>query len=212
MPFRIGDTFNKDPNSHRTGWTFEPSIVEKRLSEVLELKQTINLNKCSKLNPAKVDQLLETIDLLRAVVYLCYPGYNGLPEWEPCLVNLESKEDLLNKEDSIGEWLKYDNATFWVAGRQYDKAKYLSEYIGKNEKTCIVGKFSSKGSGAPVREPPIDSETQKRMMAIYHKKQEEGKKLETNTEEDYLTSQWADSKSLKTSLYTGGADLKWKMK
>jgi hypothetical protein len=54
-----------------------------------------------------------------------------------------------------------------------ERSKYLSEYIGKNEKTKIVCKFSKKGSGAPVREPMIDSETQKKMMQFYFKKQEE---------------------------------------
>jgi hypothetical protein len=38
-----------------------------------------------------------------------------------------------------------------------------------------VLKLQKKGSGAPSREPPVDAETQKAMMAWYYKKQEEQK-------------------------------------
>lgn len=55
------------------------------------------------------------------------------------------------------------------------RGKILSEYIGKNEKTKIVCKFSRKGQGAPVREPLVDKETQNKMLAFYFKKQEEQK-------------------------------------
>lgn len=53
--------------------------------------------------------------------------------------------------------------------------KKLSEYLGRHEKTKAVVKLQKKGQGAPAREPVVDQETQKAMMAWYYKKQEEQK-------------------------------------
>lgn len=212
MPAKVGDVFVEDPTSHRTGWTFNTETVNKRLEEISEIKQKLSPELIQKKQTMKINELLECIDMLRAVVYLCYPGYSGLPDWEPCKIILERKEDILNKDDTIGEYLKYDNVTLWCAGREYEKHKILNEYVGKNDKTKIICRFSAKGSGAPVREPPVDSETQKKMMQIYYKKQEEMKKLEENSEDDYMNSKWADPKGLKNSLYTGGNNVSWKFK
>lgn len=66
-----------------------------------------------------------------------------------------------------------DATTLWNSGREYERGKFLSDYIGKNEKTKIVCKFSKKGNGAPVREPMVDKETQQKMLQFYFKKQEE---------------------------------------
>jgi hypothetical protein len=212
MPSKVGDTFVEDKNHQRTGWTFNEETVSKRLEEIKEIKQKISQDLVLKKQTITVKELCECIDMLRAVVFLCYPGYSGLPDWEPCRVYLEMKDDILNKEDHIGDYYKYSTTTLWCAGREYERHKYLSDYVGKNDKTKIICKFSTKESGAPVREPPIDSETQKKMMSIYYKKQEEMKKLEQNTEDDYLNSKWADPKGLKNSLYTGGKDVSWKFK
>jgi hypothetical protein len=100
----------------------------------------------------------------------------------------------------------------WNAGKEYENSKILSDYIGKNEKTKIVCKFSRKGSGAPVREPLIDKETHQKMLSFYFKKQEEQKKLEYENDDNYLNSQWADNQRLKKSLYYGDKDIKWKYK
>ena len=40
---------------------------------------------------------------------------------------------------------------------------------GKNEKTKVVIKLQNKGSGAPVREPRVDEDTHKAMLAYYYK-------------------------------------------
>ena len=100
----------------------------------------------------------------------------------------------------------------WNAGKEYENGKVLSDYIGKNEKTKIVVKFSKKGSGAPVREPLIDKETHSKMLSFYFKKQEEQKKLEVENDDSYLNSQWADGNGLKKSMYHGDKDIKWKYK
>ena len=212
MPAKVGNFFNEDKSNHRTGWTFDIDTVNIRLEQIHEIKEKLKLDNVDKKKTIQLKDLLESIDMLRAIVYLCYPGYSGLPEWEPCMCLLESKEDILNKEDNIGEYFKYSSVTLWCAGREYERHKFLSDYVGKNEKTKIVAKFSVKGQGAPVREAPVDSETQKRMMAMYYKKQEEIKKLEENNEDDYLNSKWADPKNLKNSMHGGGKDISWNYK
>ncbi len=73
------------------------------------------------------------------------------------------------------QYFKYDLTTLWNAGKEYNRGKILSDFIGKNEKTKIICKFSKKGQGAPVREPLVDKETQSKMLAYYFKKQEEQK-------------------------------------
>jgi hypothetical protein len=100
----------------------------------------------------------------------------------------------------------------WNGGKEYERGKTLADYIGKNEKTKIICKFSKKGSGAPVREPMIDKETHNKMLSYYFKKQEEQKKLETESDDSYLNSKWADPKSLKNGLYSGTKDISWKFK
>jgi hypothetical protein len=100
----------------------------------------------------------------------------------------------------------------WNAGKEYERGKYLSDFIGKNEKTKIVCRFTRKGSGAPVREPMIDKETHNKMLQFYFKKQEEVKKLEAQSDDSYMESRWADPKGLKKSLYHGDNDIKWKFK
>ncbi len=84
-----------------------------------------------------------------------------------------------------------NNMSIWWANKELLEDDMLSKYIGKNEKTTIVVKFSKvffyaissyslfiplkKGYGAPPRESSLDTETQKAMMAYYYKKQEEHK-------------------------------------
>lgn len=48
-------------------------------------------------------------------------------------------------------------------------------------------------AGAPVREPMVDSETQKKMMEFAQKRREESKKLDQDENDDYLNSDWANS-------------------
>jgi hypothetical protein len=88
--------------------------------------------------------------------------------------------------------------TIWWASKELVDEEPLSKFIGKNEKTTIVVKFSKvfpsslsppllppslppityspqKGQGAPPREAHIDAESRNAMMAYYHRKQEEHK-------------------------------------
>ena len=47
-------------------------------------------------------------------------------------------------------------------------------------------------------------------MSKYHKKQEELKKIESNNEDDYANSSWANPNKLKSHLVTGGKGVGFK--
>ena len=47
-------------------------------------------------------------------------------------------------------------------------------------------------------------------MSKYHKKQEELKKIESNNEDDYANSAWANPNNLKSYLVTGGKGVGFK--
>lgn len=139
---------------------------------------------------------------------MCYPAFHGLGDWEPIKVILENGEEFCEKMD-LSDDLWATSSTIWVCGKELYSGKILSDYFGKNEKSKYVVKVQKKGSGAPVREPLIDTDTHKQMLAFYHKKQEEQKKLEDDNEDSYMNSAWADGKQLKSSLH-GQSDVKWK--
>lgn len=147
-----------------------------------------------------VKDLKEKFDNLRGAVMIAYPGYHGLPPWEPAVLILENKFDWEGLETDIGDWLVDKNTAMWWAGKELSKQKLLKDYTGKNEKTKIIAKLAKEGSGAPVREPLVDSQAQKNMIQYYHKKQEEFKKLEEDNDDHHLDSEWANSNNLKNSL------------
>lgn len=62
-----------------------------------------------------------------------------------------------------------DEAVMWFAGKEITMGKSLSDFVGKNEKTKVVIKLQIKASGAPVREPRVDEDTHKAMLAYYYK-------------------------------------------
>ena len=42
--------------------------------------------------------LLDILEILKAGVMIAYPCYTGLPEWEPCILLLEDKDLIIDKE------------------------------------------------------------------------------------------------------------------
>ena len=66
------------------------------------------------------------------------------------------------------------------------------------------------GTGAPVSEPQIDKETHSKMLAFYHKKQEESKVLDNDDDDAYMNSSWANPNNLKNQLVNGGKGISWR--
>ena len=58
-----------------------------------------------------------------------------------------------------------------------------------------------------MREPVVSEDEQKAMIAFYHKKQEEMKKLEEDADDAFTHSSWANSGSLKAA-FTGTSNIR----
>merc|ERR550537_1742797 len=134
---------------------------------------------------------------------ISYPGYHRLPVYDPARLELEDREEL-DGQSEMQNVLDHTNTNFWWAGKELRTDQTLEQYVGRNEKTKLVAKLAPKSSGAPVREPRIDENTHKAMLAHYYKKQEEEKKLRDDEDDSYLDSAWANPKSLKNQLIGNG--------
>lgn len=72
-------------------------------------------------------------------------------------------------------------------------------------------KLSQKGQGAPAREPIMTEDERKQLMLHAYRKQEELKKLQTDDDDSYMNSEWADSGILKRSCQ-GLKNISWRPK
>ena len=145
----------------------------------MEMKKIIHKSSVDQKKFLTKEMLNEQLDLVRGMMMMAYPGYHGLGEWEPIWVILENEEKhdpkLMSSDD-----LELDKTVLWCVGKELQggNGKKFSDYFGTNEKSKMVLKCTIKGAGCPTREPLIDEETHKRMLAFYHKKNEEAKKME----------------------------------
>ncbi|KAI8803774.1 hypothetical protein BJ742DRAFT_827437 [Cladochytrium replicatum] len=197
---------NKDPTGRRCGECIVEEyadIVQKTLSAA---KDCISPDKV-KLGECLTNKTLkDAFDNIRGAVMIVYPM--GLPEWEPVRDILEDVEDLSGTAASK-EVLLENETSLWWASKELSPEKILRDYIGRNEKTTVVIKLQKKGQGAPMREPPINEEQQKQLIAYYYRKQEVHKQLAENEDDDYLYSQWANPKSLKNT-FNGVGTVSWR--
>jgi len=164
-------------------------------------KDLVTANKCL----AEKD-VQEAIDKMRGSVMIVYPM--GLPPHDPIKMEFDNEEDLTGTQASK-EVLDETNTSIWWASKEMTNDKKLKDFIGKNEKTKIIVKLQKKGQGAPQREPAVSEDEQKRMMAYYHKRQEDLKKLETEDSDAYLNSAWSDPSQLKRQ-FQGLNSVSWR--
>ncbi|KAG2433099.1 hypothetical protein HYH02_012802 [Chlamydomonas schloesseri] len=194
-PVEKGPHYSEDPTGRRTGNACDPEVAKVLVKTLEEAVAVAHKDQVAKKVPLTLKALQEAVDNVRGAVMICYPM--GLPEWDPVRLGLEGSEDLAGTSYAADE-LPTDVATLWFAGKQMAPEKKLSDYLGRHEKTKAVVKLQKKGQGAPAREPVVDQETQKAMMAFYYKKQEEQKALAEDDDDSYANSSWANPKSLKS--------------
>jgi hypothetical protein len=198
-----GAPTNPDENGFRTGVPPPPEVAEVMSRTAEEAEAAVSVELVSQRRCLDKKACLTQIDNLRGAVMIAYPAYHRLPVYDPTRMELEDKEEL-DGQSELQAVLDHTQTNLWWAGKQLSLEQTLEQYIGRNEKTKIVAKLAPKSAGAPVREPRIDENTHKAMMAHYYKKQEENKKLEADEDDSYLDSQWANPKALKQSLVGGG--------
>jgi hypothetical protein len=103
IPEQVGTRFNEDPTSHRTGWILEEDVTNIILKAVFDAKEYINVKRTEERKNTTINELVNHLDILKGGVMIGYPAYFGLPEWEPCRILLEEKDDILMKEDPRAE-------------------------------------------------------------------------------------------------------------
>lgn len=204
-----GQPTRPDEHGYRTGCPPPPEVADvlSRTAEEAEAAVSVSLVEQKRTLDRKVCQT--QIDNMRGAVMIAYPAYHRLPVYDPARMELEDREELDGASD-LQCVLDHAQTNLWWAGKELRTDQILEQYVGKNEKTKIIAKLAPRSAGAPVREPRIDENTHKAMMAHYYKKQEEQKKLQEDEDDSYLDSQWANPKSLKSALVTGGKPLQWR--
>lgn len=189
-----GANYQQDPTGRRTGQGPDPVAAKTLLKTLADAERLAHKDQVANKVLLTKGALEAAIDHIRGAVMIAFP--QGLLEWDLVRQALEGTEELAGTSHANDE-LDPATATLWFAGKQLLPKNQLSHHLGRHEKTKAVIKLQQSGQGAPAREAPVDAETQKAMMAFYHKKQEEQKKLAENDEDDYTNSAWANPKALK---------------
>jgi len=200
---------NPDENGYRTGCPPPPEVAEVLSRTAEEAEAAVSHDLVAQRRNLTKEACQVQIDNMRGAVMIAYPAYHRLPVYDPTRLELEDKEELDGVTD-LQAVLDFTQTNLWWAGKELQANKALEEYVGRNEKTKIVGKLAPKSSGAPAREPRIDENTHKAMLSHYYKKQEENKKLQADEDDSYLDAQWADPKALKGALVGGGRPISWR--
>lgn len=189
-----GPHYNMDPTGRRTGNACSPEVAKVLVKTLEDAEAAAHKTQVEKKVALTVKMLQEAIDNIRGAVMICYPM--GLPEWDLVRLELENRQDLSGTSYAADE-LDPATSTLWFAGKQMLPEKQLKDFVGRQERTKAIVKLQKQGQGPPVREPAVDAETQKAMLAWYHKKQTEEQKLTEDEDDSYVNSNWANPKSLK---------------
>jgi len=202
------DVPGADPLGIRIGEAPNEKVIPVMLKCADEMEAAVSSDLGKRRICIDVDKVQEMIMNVKGSVMMAYPM--GLPEWDCLRQGLEDNEDLAGREES-----KYvhepTSCVMWFAGKKMARDQLMSKYVGKNEKCVVKVKLTPANGSAPQREPAVDAETQKKMMALWHKKQEEQKNLEENNEDVYLNSAWANPKSMKNQLHgIGGGGVRFR--
>jgi len=196
---------NKDIYNRRNGQRPNDSMVKILQDTITKSKESISKKKIDEKVALSLEMVQESIDNMKGACMIVYPM--GLPPHDPIQAEFENREDLSGQQASKLVIPEFQCAIWW-ASKELQDGKLLSDYVGRNDRTKIVAKIQKIGQSAPAREAVVSEAQQKEMMAKAYRRQEELKKLEENSEDDYLHSAWADSNQLKRHL-TGMGDIKW---
>lgn len=191
-----------DPSGQRVG---VPPETGAQITQYAEAAiEAISVNRAIQRQALTMEVIEEHRMNLRGCLMIAYPM--GLAKHEPLSQFLDEKL----KFEWVGDHRKLKDVTtgqLWFASRKLLRTEKLSKYTGTNEKTKVIIKITSEKGGAPVREPNVDEESHKQMLAFWHKKQEKDKELAKDDEDSYLMSEWANPNQLKTA-FQGMKDLK----
>jgi len=201
------ENYCPDPSGLRTGNRPDPGLASTLLQTASSLDEYINKSQVIKKVALTEEGLNEKLSNVRGAVIMAFPM--GLPKWDTVKLLLDGNEAL--KETGIAnDILDPDTASLWIDGKEFPRDNLVSDRLGNNEKTKVIGKLQKSGGGPPAREPAVSEKERKAMMAHYFKRNEELKNLAEADDDDYLRSSWADPKSMKRGLH-GLNDVRMRM-
>ncbi|TYZ57326.1 hypothetical protein PybrP1_002918 [[Pythium] brassicae (nom. inval.)] len=200
-PKERGEFYEPDPLGLRTGEGVSPQLAAVLEQVAHDARQYVDAKQQVARRVRTERRVLdEKLLNVRGAVMMAFPM--GLPAFDPVQHLLEAKDpqDALADSSAVLDVVPEDLAELWWAGKQFFRDQYVRDLVGQNEKTTVIVKLQRPGGGMPAREPAVSEDERKAMMAFYFKKQEELKKVADDDADEYMTSSWADPKSLKNSL------------
>lgn len=190
------NSYNADPSHARTGDAPEVSLVDTLRRTAQDLEEYIDKSQVQRKVALSEYCISDKINLIRAAVTMAYPM--DLPDNDTVKIVLDENGTITGS--IINGLLDSKSTSLWVAGKEFEKGKLVSDRLGHNEKTKVIAKLQKTEDGPPSREPIVSEVEKKAMMAHYFKRQEELKKLGEADDDDYLNSKWADSNQMKRGL------------
>merc|ERR1719231_939912 len=111
---------------------------------------------------------------------IAYPM--NLPEHDIVREMLEGKFDA--QAGCPEEAVDAKTCVLWFARKKLERGQKLSKYCGRNEKMFLKVRLQTKNQRMPQREARLTKDEQAKMMAYWHKKKEEDKRLKDADEDD----------------------------
>jgi hypothetical protein len=195
-----------DPTGIRVGAPPSPQAAQTLVATSQALEATVDHRLVAQRKSIDEAAVLEALQNCKGAVMIAYPMQ--LPPFDEVREILEDREELQGKAASK-EVLEPAQAVLWFAGHQMLRDQPLSKYTGTNEKCKIIAKLARLGQGAPQREPTIDEESRRNLMALYHRKEQQRKALAEDSDDSYLSAEWANPNALRASV-TGTAGISFR--
>lgn len=186
-----------DPLGMRVGKACDPTVGKTLEKCCVDAENLVANSLAERRIPTDLKAIEEAINNLKGGVMMAYPM--GLPAWDVVRLGIENDEELAGCEDSK-HVVDPDTAVLWFAGKAMIRQQVMSKYVGKNDKCTVKAKLEAKGAAAPAREPAIDEDTRRKMMAKWHKKKEEQEKLAEDDDDAFSNSVWANPKAMKNDI------------
>lgn len=194
-----GPNYTADPSGLRTGNPPDAHMAEVLTREVQSLEEYIDKSQVQRKVALTMDCITDKIGNVRGAVTMAYPM--GLPEWDLARIALDEPIEKLKGTYLCGSLVDAGDASLWTCNKEFLRGQLVSDRLGScNEKTKVIAKLTTMGSGPPAREAIVSEAERNAMTQFYFKRQEELKRLAQADEDDYLNSEWADPKGMKRSL------------
>jgi len=165
-----GFAYEADPVQRRNGRAPTKAMKEVLAKAVAEVKARVSKDNIGAGVEVTEQTIKQSLDLIKGATTIVWPM--GLPPTDPVRLELENCEELQGTQESKMV-LDPAKTTLWFASKELTKDKQLKDFLGKNEKTKVVVKLNTTGSGPPVREPLFNEEERKAMMLAEHRRREE---------------------------------------